>query len=400
MLLPHLTSSAARRAGLVVVLIVATLSAWSGIAQHGEQPLPAPAAAPAAKTVGGTFHPSREQWANLKVEEAKALTFRSVLITDGNIAFNDDALTPVFSPFSGRVIRVFAKLGDVVKKGAPLMAVDAAELVQGQSDIAAARAALDAARTTEKRQHDLYDAGAAALKDWRQTQVDLAVAQATHSAARGRLHILGRGEAEIDALEKAAATTTEAVVTAPIGGTITQRQVGIGQYIASAAGGSTNPLFTVGDLSTVWLVANVREGDASLLRLGQPAEVSVPALPDRTFKAKIIWIGAAVDAVTHRLPVRAEVQNRDGLLKPMMFASFSIATSEPVQAPAVPDAAVIHDGEKSRVFVVTDEASIAARSVRTGRNRNGMVEIVDGLRIGEKVVTAGTLFVDRAAEGN
>jgi cobalt-zinc-cadmium efflux system membrane fusion protein len=388
--LARLRSSA--RWTLPLLVLVASLPAWRALAERSQPEPPQAAAKPAA----GTFRPSREQWAALKIAEVPALPFRSTLNADGNIAFNEDALTPVFSPYSGRVIRLAAKLGDVVKKGAPLMTVEASEFVQGQSEVATAKTNLDIARATEKRQHDLLDAGAAALKDWKQAQADLASARAAHAAARGRLRILGKSEAEIDALENGSAANAQATVTAPISGTVTQRQVGLGQYITSAATGASTPQFTIGDLSTVWLIANVREGDAPALKVGQAVDVTVLALPGKTFAAKIAWIGASVDPVTHRLPVRAEVQNREGLLKPMMFASFSVATSETATRPAVPQNAVVYEGEKTRVFVA-DNDSVAIRNVRVGRRQGDMVEIVDGLQAGERIVTAGTLFVDRAA---
>jgi cobalt-zinc-cadmium efflux system membrane fusion protein len=384
----------------VATAIAAAAIAWWAVPDHPLQAVPQVAPDATPKPATGAFRPTKDQWAALKVAEVQALPFRSMLRADGNIAFNDDALTPVFSPYSGRVLRLHAKLGDVVKKGMPLMTVEAAEFVQGQSDVATAKANVELARATERRQHDLFDAGAAALKDWRQAQAELASAQAAHAAARGRLRILGKSDAEIDGLERGVTPSTAAVVTAPISGTVTQRQVGLGQYIASAATGAANPQFTIGDMTTVWLVANVREGDAPALRVGQPIEVRVLALPGRTFSAKIAWIGAAVDPVTHRLPVRAEVQNREGLLKPMMFASFSVATSETVQAPAVPHTAVVYEGEKTRVFVVSADGGIAVRNVEVGRHEGDMIEIVGGLRPGEKIVTAGTLFVDRAASGD
>lgn len=361
-------------------------------------PLPPPEPS-APGSPAGVFRPSKAQWAGLKVVEVKVQTFRSILTTDGNIAFNDDKVTPVFSPYTGRVSRLIAKLGDVVKKGAPLAVIQSSELVQGQSDVAAAQAVLDTARATEKRQHDLYDAGAGALKDWRQAQADLVAAEASLTAARGRLRILGKTEAEIDALAKAPATMTEIFVRAPIAGTITQRQVGVGQYLTSAASGASTPVFTIADMSTVWLVANVRENDAPALRVGYPADVSVLAFPGKVFKARITWVGSAVDPSTHRLPVRAEAQNPHGELKPQMFATFSIATSDPVEAPAVPQGALIYEGGTTRVFVVGTDGSITGRAVRVGRSRDGMVEIVSGLRPGEKVVASGTLFIDRAVEG-
>lgn len=382
----------------VLILLIVAFFAWWGLAHRS---LPEDSHEPSSsKSPAGVFRPTKEQWASLKVAEVKTFAFRSTLTTDGNIAVNDDAVTPVFSPYSGRVSRLIAKLGDVMKKGAPLMVIEASEFVQGQSDVASAKANLDTARATEKRQHDLYDAGAGALKDWRQAQSDLVTAEAVLAAARGRLRILGKTDAEIDALGKAPFGMTETLVTAPIAGTVTQRQVGVGQYVTSAASGASTPAFTIADLSTVWLVANVRESDAPAIRVGHPSEVTVLALPGKTFKAKITWVSSAVDPLTHRLPVRAEVQNLNGELKSQMFATFSIATSEAVEATAVPQGALIYEGESTRVFVAGKDGSISGRVVRAGRSRDGMVEITSGLRAGEKVVTSGTLFIDRAVGGD
>jgi cobalt-zinc-cadmium efflux system membrane fusion protein len=377
-----------------VLLVVLALVAWRLFTYSGNAKTPA-----APPSSDGLFHPTKEQWAGLKVAEAAVVTFRDQVITDGALAFNDDALTPVFSPYSGRVKRVIAKLGDVVKKGAPLFAVDAVEFVQGQSDLAAAKATLDTSRAAEKRQQELFEAGGAALKDWRQAQADLASAQSAYAAARGRLAILGKDTTALDAMEKGATGNTEALVTAPIFGTVTQRQVGVGQTIASASTGGSNPLFTLADLSSLWVLANVRESDAPALRVGQTAEVTLVALPERTFDGKVAWIGAGVDPITHRLPVRIELANHDGLLKSSMFARVRVTTGHAAQAPAVPEAAIVSEGEHSRLFVVTD-SGIVVRDIQVGRRQQELVEIVAGLKAGEKVVTAGSLFVDRAAARN
>jgi cobalt-zinc-cadmium efflux system membrane fusion protein len=372
----------------------------------------APQAPPAAP---GTFRPTKEQWAGLKVMSVEVKTFRSEQITDGNIAINEDTTTPVFSPYSGRVTRVIAKLGDKVRTGEPLMAVQASEIVQAQNDLVAALATMNTARSqlrlaeaNEKRQHELYLAKSGALKDWLQSQADLTTAQnalrsaeTARAAARNRLRILGKSAAEIQAQEDSPNTqqmNPEAVVRAPISGTVVQRQVGLGQYIASAAGGASTPVYSIGNLSTVWLIANVRETDARTVSLGQPVEVRVLAYPARVFKARLTWIAPAIDATTRRLPVRAEVENPDGALKPMMFASFSIITGGEVAAPAVPQGAVIYEGDKARVWVALDDGSVAARSITVGRTNDGMVEVTQGLTAGEKIVASGTLFIDRAAQ--
>jgi len=336
-------------------------------------------------------------------------------MTEGKIANNDDATTPVFSPYSGRVTKLFVKAGDRVERGDPLLAVAASEFVQGQNDLISAIAALNTARSqlklttiNEERQHQLYEAKAGALKDWQQAQADLESsknnlrsAEIALAAVRNRLHILGKGDAEIDAVERAREWSPEARVTAPIAGTVTQRQVGLGQYINSGASGSPNLLFSIGDLSTVWLLANVREIDAPLMRLGAPVEVRVLAYPGRIFKATLTYVAAAVDPNTHRLPVRAEVENPDGALKPEMFATFSIITGDDAMAPGVPESAVVYEGDTARVWVANSDKTLALRQIRAGRvSSDGMVEVLDGLRDGDAIVTSGTLFIDRAAKGD
>jgi cobalt-zinc-cadmium efflux system membrane fusion protein len=281
--------------------------------------------------------------------------------------------------------------------------------VAALSTLNTARSQLRLAENNEKRQHELYLAKSGALKDWLQSQAELTSAQnalrsaeTARAAARNRLRILGKSAAEISAVENSPNTqqmNPEAIVRAPIGGTVVQRQVGLGQYIASAASGaSTTPIYSIGDLSTVWLIANVRETDARMVRIGQPVDVRVLAYPGRVFSAHLAWIAPSIDAATRRLPVRAEVENTDGALKPMMFASFSIITGVDVAAPAIPQNAVIYEGDKAHVWLVLDDGTVAARSIQVGRTNNGMVEVTQGLAPGERIVASGTLFIDRAAQ--
>ena len=380
-----------------------------------KNPADAPERAKPARldTAAGTFRPTGEQWAGFKIEPVLLVSFRPEQVTEGNIAIDDDLTTPVFSPYSGRVIKLIAKLGDYVEPGAPLFAIQASEFVQAQNDLITALANLQTARsqlaqaqTNEKRGHDLYLAQGGALKDWQQAQTDLVTTQNTVrsddialAAVRNRLRILGKADKEIASLEAQPTQKLDPVtiVSAPIGGTITQRQIGLGQYINSTAGGASNPVYTIGNLSTVWLIANVREADAPLMRIGQAVEVHVLAFPGRVFQAKISWVAPSIDPNTHRLSVRADVENPDGALKPGMFANFSIITGEAQTAPAVPQSAIVYEGDTAHVWVAGDDGTIAARSVRTGQIADGMVEILAGLSPGEKIVTSGALFIDRAA---
>jgi cobalt-zinc-cadmium efflux system membrane fusion protein len=351
----------------------------------------------------------------LKVQTIKDAVFQDAAVTDGKIAIDDDLVTPVFSPYSGHVTKLFVRPGDSISRGDPLFAMQASELAQAQNDLISAVAALKTAKaqltlaeTNERRQHSLYQAQGAALKDWQQSQVDLATAQGGMSSAsialaavHNRLRIMGKTDADIAAIEAAPdflRVEAETPVRAPIGGTITQRTVGLGQNIVSAASGASTPVFQIADLSKVWLVGNAREEDAPLLEKGDPVEVRVLAYPNHVFKAKLTYIAAAIDPTTHRLPVRAEVENPNGELKPEMLANFRIVTGEDAAAPAVPTQAVVYDGTNAHLWVADPhEKKLGIRQVKLGRISNGMVEVVDGLKAGESVVVSGAVFIDRAA---
>ena len=388
------------RRQLMIVLIVAVVF-FGGFGAWFLSTAPAaPGANPTA--VSGTagansFMPTPEQLAGLTIEPASMITFRAETVTDGLIALDEDLTTPVFSPFSGRVTKVAAKLGDHVAKGAPLMDIEASEFSQAQSELVTAKAQYDLATTNEKRQHDLYDAQGAALKDWQQAQVDLAGAEAALAAVRNRLHILGKSDAEIEALEqlrRAQAMNAVSPVMAPISGTIVQRKVGLGQYVQA---GSSDPLFSIGDLSTVWLVANVRETDAPKIHIGDRVEVHVLAFPGRVFEARISYVAPSIDPSTRRLAVRADVANREGMLKPQMFANFTILTGSDTTAVGIPQSAVVYEGETARIWVDRETGALSLRQIRTGRTNGDMVEVISGLNPGERVVVRGAVFIDRAA---
>ena len=379
-----------RMAALMAIIVVAVLAAvWLGDRLFTrETPV---AAAPSSP---GTFRATPQQLKSLTVEPVAVHAFVSEELTEGKIAVNADRATPVFSPYSGRVTRVIAGLGDTVKSGAPLAAVEASEFVQAQNDLSTAAAQVKIARISEARKHALYDAKGGSLQDWQQAQADLTTAETALNSVRNRLRILGKSDSEIDALEVSHTINPTATIVAPIGGVVVDRQVGPGQYLQ--AGGGT-PVFTIADPSSVWLLANVRESDAGLVRLGQAVEVHVLAYSMRAFKARVTYVAAVVDPITHRLPVRAVIENLDLALKPEMFANFRILTSDASDSPAVPQAAVVYEGDLAHVWVLSGDGLLAYRSIRTGRSNEGLVEVLDGLKPGERIVTKGGLFIDQVA---
>lgn len=375
---------------LVVVVLAVSAAVWLGDRLSGKREAPV-AAAPSPP---GTFRATPQQLKSLTVEPVAVHAFVSEELTEGKIAVNGDRATPVFSPYSGRVARVIAGLGDTVKSGAPLATVEASEFVQAQNDLSTAAAQVKIVRINEARKHAVYEAKGGSLQDWQQAQADLTAAETALNSVRNRLKILGKSDSDIDALEAAHTMNPTAAIVAPIGGVVVDRQVGPGQYLQA---GSGTPVFTIADPASVWLLANVRESDAGLVRLGQAVEVHVLAYPKRAFRARVTYVAAVVDPVTHRLPVRAVIDNRDAALKPEMFANFRILTSEASDAPAVPESAVVYEGELAHVWVLSGDGLLAYRSIHTGRYNDGLVEVLDGLKPGERIVTKGGLFIDQAA---
>jgi membrane fusion protein, heavy metal efflux system len=356
------------------------------------------------------FMPSEAEWASLATEPAKAQVFRAEHVTEGKIAVNEDSSTPIFSPYAGRVIKLLVKPSDTVERGQPLFIIEATDTVQALNDFAASLSALNTARSklnlaqiVEKRQNDLYAGKAVPLKDWQQSQSDLTTAQndmrsaeTAVEAARNRLRILGRSQDQISTFEQSRQISADTPIYSPLGGTVVQRKVGPGQFVNS---GASDPVFVIGDLSTVWLIAFVRESEAADVRLGQEVDFRVLALPGRVFKARIDYVSAAIDPATRRLLVRATIDNKEGLFKPEMFASVTIYAGENRASVGVPKQALIYEGNRVRLWVAHDDKSLELREIQTGLINGDLVEVRTNLQPGEKVVTRGSLFIDRAASG-
>jgi cobalt-zinc-cadmium efflux system membrane fusion protein len=249
----------------------------------------------------------------------------------------------------------------------------------------------------------LFEGKAVPLKDYQQSQAtliqaqnDLRSSQTALEAARNKLKILGLSEEAIAAFQQKGRIDPNTTIFSPIAGTVVQRKIGPGQYINS---GASDPVFVIGDLSTVWLTAFVRETDASIVSVGQELSFNVLALPEHQLVARIDYVAAAIDPATRRLLVRATVDNKDGLLKPEMFANVTIYSGGDHLAVGVPKQALIYEGDQVRVWVAHEDKSIELRQIKTGLTNGDLVEVDGNLKPGEQIVTKGSLFIDRAASG-
>src|SRR5215217_856300 len=276
------------------------------------------------------YTPSPAEWASLTIQPCTERGFRAENVTEGKIAIDEDRSTPVFSPYAGRVTKLLAKAGDSVVKAQPLFVIEAADNVQAQNDFIGAmtamnkaKSALDLAQLQDRRAKDLFEGKAVPLKDYQQSQAtliqaqnDMRSSQTAMEAARNKLRILGLTDEDIATFQEKGRINPETTIFSPITGTVVQRKIGPGQYVNS---GASDPVFVIGNLSTVWLTAFVRETDASNVAVGQEIAFNVLALPGRSLTARINYVAAAIDPATRRLLVRATVDNKDGRLKPEMF---------------------------------------------------------------------------------
>lgn len=357
------------------------------------------------------FTPTPSEWATLAIEPVKQKAFRAEYVTEGKVAVDEDRSTPVFSPYAGRVTKLLAKPGESLKQGQPLFTIEAADTVQAQNDFIAAmtsqnkaKSAMELADIQFKRAKDLYEGRAIPLKDYQQaetTQVqaqnDMRSSMTALEAARNKLRILGFTDDAIRAFGDKGAINPEVTIHSPISGTVVQRKIGPGQYVNS---GASDPVFVIGDLSTVWLTAFVRESDAASVCIGQDISVNVMALPGRPLTAKINYVAAAIDPNTRRLLVRATIDNKEGLLKPEMFANVTIYSAGDRAAPAVPKQALIYEGDQVRIWVAREDKSVELRHIKIGLVNGDLVEVTSNLKPGEQIVTKGSLFIDRAASGS
>src|SRR5437868_280063 len=313
--------------GVAAVLLGLVALALSGLVHVGKAPHANSDVSSQSRKGLQRYTPTPAEWASLATEPATERTFRAEHITEGKIAVDEDRSTPVFSPYAGRVTKLLARPGDQVTQGQPLFIIEAADNVQAQNDFIAAmtslnkaKSALDLAQIQDKRARDLFEGKAVPLKDYQQAEANLTQAQndlrstqTAPEAARNKLRIHGFTDEAISTFQDKGVIDREITIYSPIAGTVVQRKIGPGQYVNS---GASDPVFVIGDLSTVWLTAFVRESDAAAVCIGQDISFNVMALPGRPLTAKINYVAAAIDPSTRRLLVRATIDNKDGLLKP------------------------------------------------------------------------------------
>lgn len=328
---------------------------------------------------GGGLKLSAEeaQRAGVKVETLASLAFADSITVTATIRPNQDRIARVAPRVEGRIISVAANLGDTVKAGQSLAVLDSLAIGEAQSALQQALSSQRVAQSDFKRAESLSAEEIIPQREFLRAKSELEKASSSLRAAEDRLRLLG-------ASVKSGTGASTFPLSSPLTGTVIQKTAIVGELGTPAA-----PLFTVADLSRVWIEANLTEDTLSKVHVGAQASVKVAAYPGELFKGRVTYVASLLDKDSRTVPARIEVDNKDGRLKPEMFASATIDTNGAQrEALSVPDAAILLLQGQPTIFVAKGEG-FESRAIEPGEKLSGRTVIKSGVAAGEKVVTAG-----------
>lgn len=364
-------------------LIALTLGAFLLAACGAEQPAtPAKGDAKAAKAdehAGENLIKLSEEElkrAGVRIEALEESELTGELTLTATVQPNQDALAHVAPRVPGRIVAVYAKLGDRVTRGQPLVLLDSLEVGEAHSAYLQAASEAKLAAAAFERAEKLHAEQVMPTKDWQRAHFEHEKTRAQLAAATDKLRMLG-------VAPKGGQAASTFPVVAPIGGTITDKHAVLGELAKP-----DESLYTVADLSTLWIEANVAEKDLAAMRTGASARVSVAAWPGVVFDGRVAYVGATVEKESRTVLARIEVANRDGRLKPEMFATVVLPKGSAKKTLAVPESAVTLIQGLPTVFVEEGQG-FEARPVELGERAGGRVAVRSGLKPGDLVVVDG-----------
>ena len=304
----------------------------------------------------------------------------------GELRVVESAYAEVGSPVAARAVRVAVTAGEQVKRGQLLAELQSLELGKSRGEYLEAQARVELARQALNRKRSLAQERIAPQREVQEAEAELKTAEATLQAARSALQALG-------APAEAGNDGSRFALRAPVSGTVIERNIMRGQVTEP-----TQALFKVGDLAVLWLTAHASERDAVRVRRGSQARVAIPALPGMSLTGRVAVVGSQVEVSSRTIPVRIELANRTGILRPGMSATVWLPVGEGSPVIAVPVAALQRLDEKWSVFIPRAEGVFEVRNVGRGRDLGGEVEILSGLEAGETVVVEGAFLLKAEAE--
>jgi membrane fusion protein, heavy metal efflux system len=274
---------------------------------------------------------------------------------------------------SGRIIQLHKHLGDAVRQGEPLFTLDSADLAQAYSEASKAQTALNLAKRNLDRQRELNNAGISARKELEQAESDHSQAASEAERSKAKLSVLGTALGHGDGRQY--------TLRSPIAGHVIELTGGQGAFWNDM----NSPIMTVANLSTVWLSASVQEKDISSLFTGQTANISLNAYEGESFKGTVRYVGQVLDPDTRTVKVRLAIDNSSGRFRPGMFAK-TIFSGKSRKAIVIPATALVQSGFSTRVFVEKSPWQFEPRILKTGAQLGDKVEVISGLKTGERIV--------------
>jgi len=325
------------------------------------------------------------QLAQVRIEELSTHAPSSAIKATGAVEFNADRMAKLLPPVSGQVQNLAANVGDTVRRNDVLFVLSSREVAAAVAEHAASLTDLELAEKTYAMTQDLFDHQAASRIALQQSASELAKAKSKVAQSEEVLRVLGLEDRHDEGMQ----VQPRIPVRASIDGTIIERNVTNGQFV----GPETSPLFTIADLSSVWVQADIFERDLRHISIGQKADVTTEAYPADRFSAQVSRIASVVDAQTRTAKVRFLVANPGARLKPGMFASISLYLSDTAASLTVPAKAVFVENGQTFAYVQTAPQEFTRREVETVASGSDRLRVVRGVKAGERVVSDGVLLL-------
>jgi cobalt-zinc-cadmium efflux system membrane fusion protein len=321
-----------------------------------------------------------EQLKQISVEEVQLTPYAEEFSAVGEVSFDENNVVRIYPIVSGSVDKVYVSLGDYVKKDQLLATLLSTDISTFQRDYNVAKSDLEVDEKNLSRAQELYSSGMMSEKDFAEAKKDFANAKSDFSEKKQILELYGGSSDRLDATFR---------VIAPRSGYIVERNINEGTQIRTDA--STN-IFTISDLKTIWIWANVHESDMAKVKEGDKVTVKTIAYPDKIFKGTIKKIGTMLDPASRVIRVRTELDNEDGLLKPEMFATVIITSQTQDKIVAVPENSMVLENNKYYVMKETAPKTFEKVKITTGKRFNDFVEVTEGIKAGDRIIVNGSLF--------
>lgn len=326
------------------------------------------------------------QLSNIEIITLEESKVNNSLTVVGEVSFDEDHVVRIYPIVSGSVEDVYVSLGDYVQRGQMLAKILSTDISQYQRDYNIAKSNFDVATKNYERTKELYSTNFASEKELQQAENEYKNAQSEFFEKKQVLELYGGSANDLDATFQ---------VIAPKSGYIVERNVNQGMQIRTD---NAETMFTISDLKTVWIWANVYESDISRVAEGDSVQATTISYPDETFAGKILKIGNVLDPEARVIKVRTEVPNPDELLKPEMFATVRIIPKTQIEALVIPNQCIILENNRNYIIRAISNTEFEKIEIKTGRIFDEQTEVLDGIKSGDKIVREGAIFIANAIQ--